>query len=484
MRSIEMRTLLLTLLLLAAPAAAATVTIDQGTLSGTSAAGIDAYKAIPYAAPPTGPLRWRSPQAPPHWHGTRDATAFGPACAQTVTEESMKRANLPQSEDCLSLNVWTPGAGRHPVMVWIHGGGFTEGSAALPRFDGTQIAHRGVVLVSFNYRLGRFGFFAHPALTEGPDFGLEDQVAALAWVKHNIAAFGGDPANVTIFGESAGGDSVTLLMTIPAAKGLFAKAISESGSVLFGATKRDAARKDALAAGDKLHASTIDALRAASTAEILSTGDDSSGPIVDGEFLAEDVPQSFAHGHFTPVPLLIGNNSGEGLMLSATDDTDWLVKPLGDQLASVRALYGADLPERDFRRELFNDRFFRGSTHLIAGYASRTAPTYVYDFGFLADVLKRRGETSVRHGGELPFVFGLGPLASFAPQQDTAMVDTIQNYWTSFAKTGDPNGAGLAPWPKYEGAHPQTLVVGDETKAVFDFRKAQLDAARAKDVGL
>jgi para-nitrobenzyl esterase len=459
-----MRAVVLAALLFATPAAA--VTIDQGALSGATNAGIDSYKNIPYAAPPVGPLRWRSPQEPPHWQGTRDATAFGPACPQIVTEGLMKRANLPQSEDCLSLNVWTPGGTKRPVMVWIHGGGFTAGSAAIPRYDGTGLARRGVVVVSFNYRLGRLGFFAHPSLSEGPDFGIEDQIAALSWVKHNIAAFGGDPDNVTIFGESAGGDSVVFLMTIASARGLFAKAISESASVKFGAAKLDTARRQALALAAKLPAD----LRSASVAQILSAEGDISAPIIDGKLLAEDAPDAFAHGHFAHVPVLIGNNSGEGLMLDSLDNTDWVVKSLG---ASVRPLYG-DVSELDFRRQVFNDRFFRGSTHLIAGYTRAAAPTYVYDFGFLADIAKRQGETSVRHGGELAFVFGLGPLTAFAPAQDAAMVEQMQAYWTNFAKTGDPNGAKLPAWPTY----PQTLVIDDETKAVPDFRKAQLDAVR------
>jgi para-nitrobenzyl esterase len=160
-------------------------------------------------------------------------------------------------------------------------------------------------------------------------------------------------------------------------------------------------------------------------------------------------------------------------MLRDTDNTDWLVKPLAP---AVRPLYDASLSELDYRRQLFNDRFFRGSTHYLAGYASVAAPTYVYDFGFLADVFKRRGETAVRHGAEIAFVFGFGPIGAFAPAQDTAMVDEMQTYWTNFAKTGDPNGGKLPIWPRYEGAHPQTLVIGDETKAIADFRKAQLDA--------
>ncbi|MEI9996204.1 MAG: carboxylesterase family protein [Rhizomicrobium sp.] len=471
-----MRALLLAAILLATPAAASTVIIGQGPLTGTSADGVDSYKAIPYAAPPVGDLRWRSPQAPPHWHAARDASAFGPACPQNVTDGLMKRANLPQSEDCLTLNVWAPAqhAAKLPVMVWIHGGGFTAGSAAIPRYDGSRLAHRGVVVVSFNYRLGRLGFFAHPALTEGPDFGLEDQLAALRWVRRNIAAFGGDAGNVTIFGESAGGDSVALLMILPQAKGLFARAISESASVLFGATTLDHARKDAAAVAAKLGATDARSLRAAGVAALLAAGDDTSGPIVDGTFLKEDAPDAFAHGHFTPVPLLIGANSNEGAMLGDANDAGWLTKPFGDRLPALRALYPAT--DAEFHRQLFSDRFFAGSARYIAGYAAAATPTYLYSFGFVADLLRRRGEQGVRHGGELAFVFGLGDLTVFAPPQDTAMVDLVQSYWTNFARTGDPNAPGLPLWPKFGGAAPATLVFGDETRAVPDFRKAQFDA--------
>lgn len=463
-------------LLLASPATAAPlVTIAQGTLAGSSADGIDSYKAIPYVAPPVGELRWRAPQPGPHWSGARDASAFGPICPQHATEGSVARANLPQSEDCLTLNVWMPvqhDAARLPVMVWIHGGGFTQGAASLPRFDGAALARRGVVLVSFNYRLGRLGFFPHPALADA-NFGLLDQIAALKWIQRNIASFGGDPGNVTIFGESAGGVSVDMLMASPLAKGLFAKAISESGGLFDPTTKIEDARKGALDFATRLDAKDLVALRAASVAAILKADDDDDGPVIDGKVVSEDPRDAFAAGRQAAIPYLTGSNSGEGAMLNG--DTSWLTKPFGDRLAAVRKLYDP-VSDAEFAQQLFNDRFFAGPTDQLARAAALHAPAYVYRFGFLNARAHARGETSVPHGGEIPFVFGFGPLAAFAPPQDIAVVDMMQLYWTNFAKAGDPNGSGLPVWPRFAGEHPATLVVEDTTHAAPDFRKAQFDA--------
>ncbi|MEI9990343.1 MAG: carboxylesterase family protein [Rhizomicrobium sp.] len=472
--------IVLVMLLSAAPALAApTVAIDQGTLAGVSDNGIDIYKAVPYAAPPTGDLRWRAPRPAPHWTSTRDATVFGPACPQHPTEALLIRANLPQSEDCLTLNVWTPeprGA-KLPVMLWIHGGGFTEGAASVPRFDGAALARHGVVLVTINYRLGRLGFFAYPGLEE-VNFGLLDQIAALQWVERNIAAFGGDPANVTVFGESAGGASVDALMVSPLARGLFAKAISESGG-LFKTDTLAEARASAQAFAAKLNATGPDALttlRALGADRIVS--DDESGPILDGHVLTEEIVDAFAAGHMAKIPYLAGSNSNEGNQIG-DGPADWLTQPFGDRLAAVRALYEKDgkLDDGEFHRQIFSDRFMAGPAALAAGAVSRAgAPAYVYRFAFLADLARRRGLTGVPHGGEMIFVFGFGPLAVFAPPQDTAISQTMQSYWTNFARTGDPNGAGLPPWPKFEGAAPPTLVIDDQPHAVPDFRKAQFEA--------
>lgn len=470
-------------LVLAPPAfAGPSVVTAQGVLAGAASDGVDAYKDIPYAAPPVGALRWRAPQPGPHWLGARAAAAFGPACPQRATDGMVARAHLPQSEDCLSLNVWTPSQriAKLPVMVWIHGGGFTQGSASVPRFDGAALARRDVVVVSFNYRLGRLGFFAHPALTEGPNFGLLDQIAALDWVKRNVAAFGGDPARVTIFGESAGGDSVAFLMAMPAAKGLFVRAIAESASVLFGAAKPDDARKAALDFAAAHGLNDITALRAADAAVFLpKDGEEGfAGPIAGGADLPLDAPEAFAAGRFAPVPLLVGANSNEGAMLREGDDASWLTKPFAADLPAIRALYPES--DLDFHRQLFSDRFFAGSARYLAGFAAKAAPTYVYSFDFLTDLARRRGEHGVPHGGEMIFVFGFGALGAYAPPQDTGMSDTMQRYWTNFAKTGDPNGAGLPVWPRFEGSHPQTLVIDDAPHPVADFRKAQFDAVLAR----
>jgi para-nitrobenzyl esterase len=458
-------------------ASAVTVAIDQGPLTGASDGGVDSYKGIPYAASPVGALRWQAPQPGPHWSAPRDATAFGPACPQHITEGGMvARAKLPQNEDCLTLNVWAPtGAKNLPVMVWIHGGGFDQGSAALPLFNGAALAHRGVVLVSFNYRLGRLGFFPYPGLADA-NFGLLDQIAALKWVQRNIAVFGGDPHNVTIFGESAGGVAVDMLMTSPLAKGLFVKAISESGG-LFGPTpKIEDGRKGALEFAAKLNAKDLAALRAASVDAILNAADyNDDGPVIDGKVLLEDPRDAFPAGHQLAIPYLTGSNSNEGAMLA--DNTAWVTKPFGDRIGDVRKLYD-NAPDPLFGQHLFADRFMAGPTDQLAGAQSSRAPTWVYNFGFLNARARMRNETGVPHGGEMVFIWGFGPLAVFAPAQDTGMSDMMQRYWTNFAKTGNPNGDGLPVWRKFEGPHPQTFVIDDTPHTVPDFHKPQFENAR------
>jgi para-nitrobenzyl esterase len=469
-----LRALLISLLFVA-PAAAATVTIDQGALSGTSAAGIDAYKGIPYAAPPVGDLRWQAPQPGPHWQGTREAAAVGAVCPQHAAGR-VARSGLPQSEDCLTLNVWTPGGKNLPVMVWIHGGGFTQGSASISLFDGAALARRGVIVVTFNYRLGRLGFFPYPGLADA-NFGLLDQIAALQWVKRNIAAFGGNPSNVTIFGESAGGVAVDMLMSAPPAQGLFAKAIGESGGLFEPTPRLEDAQKGALAFAAQLGAKDIGALRAAGVDAILKADNDGAEPVIDGKTVLEDPRDAFAAGRQAAMPYLTGTNSAEGNMLGS--NTDWVTKPFAARVPDLRRLYDNEADPL-FGQHVFRDEFFAGPTDRLARAQAGRAPVFVYRFGFLNAAAHMRGLTGVPHGEEMPFVFGFGDLAAYAPPQDLAMVDTIQRYWTNFAKTGDPNGAGLPAWPRFEGPHPQTLVIDATAHAVADFGKAQFDAVRGR----
>ena len=486
---------LLLLSVAARPVETPEVTIAQGRLAGALENGVTAFKGIPYAQPPVGPLRWRAPQSAPRWNDVRDASAFGPICPQHATEGLAARAHLPQSEDCLTLNVWTPDlrpAAALPVMVWIHGGGLAQGGSALPIYDGAALARHGVVVVSFNYRLGRLGFFALPALTAESrgeplgNYGLLDQIAALRWVRDNIAVFGGDARSVTIFGESAGGVSVDALMASPLARGLFARAISESGPALLGTVPLADAEQAGTALAARLGGArggvgpdALAALRAISPDSILEGGEELLDPIVDGNVLTEDIAVAFARGDVAPVPYLTGTNSDEGSLLRG-DAPAWLTRRMGDRLSAVRALYERNgaVGDAEFARQLFNDQFFAATSRLFALALARAGqPAYVYRFRFLPAILRARNAPGVPHGGEIPFVFGFGALARFAPPRDLAVLDLVQGYWTNFAKTGDPNGAGLPAWPRFDGPAPATLVIDDTTAAVPDFREAQTDAA-------
>jgi carboxylesterase type B len=320
-------------------------TIAQGALSGTHEGAISEFKGIPFAAPPTGLLRWRAPQPASGWQGVRDASAFGPICPQATRQGMVK---LPQSEDCLTLNVWTRNAeAKLPVMVWIYGGSFTGGGSAFPIYDGLELAQHGVVVVTLNYRLGWLGFFDHPGLAAANpgeptgNFGLLDQIAALEWVQKNIAAFGGDPANVTIFGESAGGMSVNDLMVSPRARGLFAKAISESGLGLWTIGTAAKAQQDAIAfagleSADGASSDALTKLRTLSTEQILAdqkkmASTASTAPFIDGSVLTDQPAALFSQGKEARVPYLAGSNSDEATLMPFIHMTnDDMLKPLGD----------------------------------------------------------------------------------------------------------------------------------------------------------
>lgn len=323
-----MRTSLFALtLLLAGTAQAQEVRTDRGTLRGATAEGVASFKGIPYAAAPVGPLRWHAPMPVPGWTGTRDAAGYGNDCVQARMPGDLANTTLPMSEDCLFLNVWTPrprAGAKLAVMVYIHGGGFSTGSGSAAILDGSRLAARGVVVVTFNYRLGRFGFFATPALTReaggGPtgNWALMDQLAALQWVKRNIASFGGDPANVTIFGESAGGESVSRLMVSPAAKGLFAKAIAASGGGRDSWPDLAAGEAKGLAFAKHAGAEDLAALRALPADKVqgginLLNGDEAhySGPMTDGRIVTGDTDALLAAGKARGIRYVVGSNSDE-----------------------------------------------------------------------------------------------------------------------------------------------------------------------------
>ncbi len=504
MRRVGLGLLLSLSLVVPAAAAAPEAQTAQGLVSGTTDDGITVFKGIPFAAAPVGELRWRPPQAPLSWKGVRKADAFGAICPQDRNSQST--IGLRQSEDCLTLNVWSPAAkagAKLPVMVWIYGGAFRSGGSAMPYYDGTELAQHGVVLVSLNYRLGWLGFFDHPALAKENagdatgNYGLMDQIAALKWVHDNIAAFGGDPANVTIFGESAGGVSVNDLMVSPPARGLFEKAISESGLGLLpvpSAKDAEAAAKafamrqrikgDDEAALARLRKLPVSVLIADQAKVPL---DKAAAPMIDGKILPGQPAVLFGEGKIAGAAYMAGSNSNEASLmkwLSTTPKT--LLAPFGKDAGKVRALYEKDGPlsDKEFTALLFDDEVFAAGAHALAIFAAKAGePAYIYHFAYVAEA--QRGKTDgVGHGGEVPFVFGLHGLKRFPlfaarlarkmTDKDRAVIAMTQSYWTNFAKTGNPNGANLPQWPTVTPSENHTLVVNDTTEAVAGFRKPML----------
>ncbi len=431
---------------------------------------VSAYKGIPYAAPPTGPLRWRAAQPLQPFSGQFKADKFGPACAQKtkLTKEEQAAAGATPdvvSEDCLTLNIWAPagGAKPSPVMVWIHGGGFVAGASSLPFYDGSSFARDGVILVSINYRLGLLGFFAHPALDKtaivnelSGNYGLTDQIAALRWVQNNIASFGGDPANVTLFGESAGGMSVLSLMAAPSAKGLFARAIIQSGLGWHKQRSGVEAQADGVAVATALGLSnttaTAAALRAATPdALIAATAREGNGPFVDGALLPQTLIAAFSKGEIAQIPIIIGTNSNEGSLLRPAAATKLLADLPPANAAAARAYYGpAAKDDYALARRLFRDAVFTAPARWIARQTSATQPAYRYHFDYVASYFRGKSD-GVNHGFEIPFVFDswkhIRGASFILSDQDRAQTALVHGCWVSFAKTGKPACAGAPDWP-------------------------------------
>ncbi len=484
--------------LFAGPALAAgpRVAIDSGALTGSSDGTVDVYRGIPYAAPPVGALRWEPPASAAKWSGTRDATQSGAICPQPTFGNGAlaQGADQKQSEDCLFLNVFAPhGARNAPVMVWIHGGAHRFGSGSGPLYDGSQFARDGVILVSINYRLGLLGFFAHPALTKaaGPDeplgnYGQMDEIAALKWVKRNIAAFGGDPKNITVFGESAGGSSILYLLATPSAKGLFEKAIVESGGgwgvpVTLADREKDGAQF-ATRAGLPGADATLEQLRAIPVEKTfdmpLVLG---FGPFVDGRLVPQTPAQAFASGQAIDVPLIIGSNSFEASLMKS-----FAIPPeriTGRLTAAARTVYASDATSDETLADaVFTDSVMGAPARWVAAKAAGGAPSWLYHFSYVVSM--RRGTSpGASHGSEIPYVFATGSAlaARFGislTDEDRAMERLMHSCWVGFAKTGRP-GCDGADWPAYTASGDQLLEFGPKPAVVGGFRKAQYDALQS-----
>jgi para-nitrobenzyl esterase len=445
------------------------VLISTGQLRGSlTADGVAVFKNIPFAQPPVGDLRWREPLPAKAWTGVRDATAFGPMCNQNDNHQ------LPHSEDCLQLNVWTPkwpATSSVPVMVWIHGGGNTAGSGMEALFNGEALARHGVVVVNINYRLGVFGFFAHPALTkESPhhaagNYGLADQIMALHWVRDNIARFGGNSANVTIFGESAGAGDVNALIASPLSKGLFVRVMAQSGPVGAQPSLAESEKRGADLAA-KLGFSGEDALatlRVVPDTELMAKaaqGGPGLGINVDGWVLTEPATKVYAEGREQKVALLIGNNSQEMQPRGATGDIRQMISqrygPLADRALAAYGVNGANEPQPDPENgtvmlQFTTDNSFRcGTVEELIWHTAAGNPGYEYQFSRTVHGKEAQGAP---HASEIPFIFGT--LAVWQNMRkyndsDQQYAPQMQEYWTNFAKTGDPNGGKLVKWPKFD----------------------------------
>jgi para-nitrobenzyl esterase len=456
----------------------ALVKTESGVIQGAVAKAVISWKGIPYAAPPVGKMRWRVPQPAKPWTGVRPATQLGPAC--------MQADNVAKSEDCLTLNIWRPAsaASKAPVMVWFHGGAMVHGSASL--YPGGALSAQGVAVVTVNFRLGRLGYFAHPALAaESPgdprgNYGYLDQRAALQWVQRNIAAFGGDPQQVTIFGESAGGGSVLVHLVSPMSRGLFQRAILESPGAptarahVIPSSDLTQAEKIAVdwahsvgvtaegaAALKQLRAlpatALVEGASAPQTLAALSAGTTPVGvamSIIDGRFLPESPDAALAAGHLAMVPVIVGANDRE-LALGVAKTKDDVFTVFGPNAVQARGLYDplGDQTLDELKQQVFADKTLVEPARHFANQAARAGlPVWLYRFAYVSQ--SQRGQLmGTQHGFEIPFVLNVPSAlvgADKVTPTDKIMAAVASAYWAQFGKTGDPNGAGRPTWPRYD----------------------------------
>ncbi len=481
--------------ILTSASVAAPVKVAGGLVEGTIQEGVTVYKGIPFAAPPTGDLRWRPPQPVRSWEGVLKADKYAPACPQIQFYIPIF-PKVETSEDCLYLNVWTPAQSATenlPVMVWIYGGGFVMGATSTPLYSGEQLAKMGVIVVSIAYRVGPLGFLAHPDLTaESPqkasgNYGLLDQIAGLQWVQRNIKAFGGNPSCVTIFGESAGGISVSMLAASPLAKGLFHRAICESGGS-FSPARRDkepdsiqllaGAEAAGVAFAQRLGANSPAQLRQISPEKLLEDPTVQGGgfwPVVDGYVILDDQYKLYEAGKYNDVPALVGTNSDEGSMFVQATTPEQYEKSTRDRFGpfaeKVLELYPGQTPDQTFRAlaDIFRDTLFAWPTWSWARLQSKTGTSKVYVYYFdqkmplspFSFFFKSNGAP---HGSEMPYMFRhldqiLGALYT---DEDRKLSETMAIYWTNFAKTGNPNGEGLPQWPAFKDREPTVMYLDSQ----------------------
>jgi para-nitrobenzyl esterase len=454
------------------------VKVAGGQLQGAIADGVASFKGIPFALPPIGDLRWKTPEPSKAWTGIRKADAYASGCMQDSSMVKMVGASAGVSEDCLYLNVWTAaknGGEKRPVMVWIHGGAFVGGMTGTPMFDGTKFAQKGVVLVSIAYRLGVFGFMAHPELSRESGkgsgaYGIQDMIAGLQWVKNNIAQFGGDPSCVTIFGESAGGIAVGMLSAAPAANGLFQRAISESGGSFAPPRIADEAGQNVpslkLAESNgksflkKIGSTDIKSARALPAEQIQKAagggmGGGSFWPVADGAAIPGDPYELYEKGRFNDTPILVGTNSNEGGLFSRGPVTaaafeKQIRSGYGEKADVILSAYphSTDAETSRASADVFREFAFAWPTWAWARMQSQKGKGKAFVYYY--DHRTPDSPDGANHAAEVTYVFGnFGGIGGAPNPNDLALSDLIRSYWINFARTGDPNGSGLPQWPAF-----------------------------------